>query len=473
VRPAGVVLDPRFRSPVNVIKTSEGLVLVDSGLESDCRSLLMQLQQLDLDPMQLKKILLTHAHGDHVLGANYLARLTGAQVYAGAADCDVLRAGGPREAMFSTFDMPGIETHPTEVDVELSGGETIELGECRFEVIGTPGHTPGSLCFVLTIDNQRILFSGDTISSITGDLGIYVTYLAPRFRANAADYLASLRKLLSQPAPDLLLPGHPRTAEITPAEWGALLGRGIRELEQLVERYATDGADFLDRTPSEPLKGLHYLGDFSGTAIYLLADRDRLILFDAPGGPGLVEFLDKRLKPLGRSVDDLTALLLTSCSVEMTGGLLPLVRRSGCPVIVSPTCLEQIKERLGASSTVLPAEGSIDPRIAPVLSIPLRGRGPGPVAYEFQWDSKTVLVTGEFLSKMTGLAGMQQLSEALEGLDGDRVAYAESLNRLTRLAPDLWLPAHPVHDQNANLYDRQWSEIIGRNLQAVRAASKR
>ena len=112
-----------------VVDTSDGLILIDSGLETDCTALLQQVKYLELDPTRIKKVLLTHAHGDHVLGAMYLARLTKAQVYAGKGDVDVLRVGGPREALFSTYDMPDVDTHPTEIDVPLVGGETINLGD--------------------------------------------------------------------------------------------------------------------------------------------------------------------------------------------------------------------------------------------------------------------------------------------------------------------------------------------------------
>ena len=61
-----------------VIDTSEGLVLIDTGIETNCTALLQQVKYLQLDPARIKKVLLTHAHGDHVLGAMYLARLTGA-----------------------------------------------------------------------------------------------------------------------------------------------------------------------------------------------------------------------------------------------------------------------------------------------------------------------------------------------------------------------------------------------------------
>ena len=69
---------------------------------------------------------------------------TGARVYAGAGDAAVLRAGGPREAFFSTFHMPYHTPHPTAVDVELRGGEKIEIGGVRIEAIAAPATRRGA-----------------------------------------------------------------------------------------------------------------------------------------------------------------------------------------------------------------------------------------------------------------------------------------------------------------------------------------
>ena len=60
-----------------------------------------------------------------------------------------LRSGGPREAFFSVFFMPNQEAHSTGVDVELDGGESISFGDTRFLAVATPGHTPGSTCYML------------------------------------------------------------------------------------------------------------------------------------------------------------------------------------------------------------------------------------------------------------------------------------------------------------------------------------
>ncbi len=207
-------------SAAYVVETSAGLVLFDSGLDADAASLKAQMASLRLDWKAIVAIFLTHAHGDHTGGAQALREQTGAKVYAGAGDLDVLRAGEPREAFFSTFHMPNQELHATTVDVALRGGETLPFGKTVVRAIGTPGHTPGSICYQVEQAGLRILFAGDVILMLRGDakprnelgkpLGTYSAYLAPRYRGDARNFLNSLRLLRSMPVPDLVLPGHPR-----------------------------------------------------------------------------------------------------------------------------------------------------------------------------------------------------------------------------------------------------------------------
>ena len=192
-------------SAAYVVETPEGLILVDSGLDPDAGLLKAQMDSLGLDWKRVRAILLTHAHGDHVGGAESLRAATGATVYAGEGDASVLRAGKPREAFFSSFYMPGHDPHPTTVDIALQGGETITLGDARVQALAMPGHTPGSLCYLLDRGGLRVLFSGDVIMMIRGDqvprseldkpLGTYSAYLPPRYRGDADAYLKTLRRL--------------------------------------------------------------------------------------------------------------------------------------------------------------------------------------------------------------------------------------------------------------------------------------
>src|SRR5262249_1034182 len=93
VAPGVYILGKSSPSPVYLVETSQGLVLIDSGLEANAATVIEQIAKLGFDVQQLRAILLTHVHGDHSLGAEHLRELTGAKIYAGRGDCGPLREG--------------------------------------------------------------------------------------------------------------------------------------------------------------------------------------------------------------------------------------------------------------------------------------------------------------------------------------------------------------------------------------------
>jgi metallo-beta-lactamase class B len=483
LRPAPVAVSPGVYllgktapAAAYLVETSAGLVLIDSGLEVDPATITAQVRELGFDIQNLQAILLTHVHADHSLGAARLRERTGARVYAGRGDCPPLRRGGPREAFFSTYDMADLSPHPTPVDVALAGGETIPFGEARFAVIATPGHTPGSVCYLLERGDLRVLFTGDVIQALDrttpGALGTYTTRLPPRYRGNLRDYLASLRRLRALPVPDLILPGHPKmdrspqNPHLGKARWRALLDQGIAELERWQARYRADGANFLDNVPRELLPGLHYLGRFGGSAVYCLATPKGLFLFDAPGGPALVDFLARRFDMLGWNGRQPTAVLLTSADRGATAGLSALVKESGCQVVAPGGARDRVRQLCPAETRILSADDLAKNEWFTVQVIPLQGRGTAPVAYQVSWAGKTVLLSGRIPVK-SSYATFEQLVRVVKQPGGSVEQYAQSLDRLARLKPNLWLPAVPVHGQNANLYDDDWYRVLAQNRQLM------
>jgi glyoxylase-like metal-dependent hydrolase (beta-lactamase superfamily II) len=140
----------------------------------------------------IRQIIVTHAHRDHVDGAEALKAETGAPIY-----------GYGRE----TFAPVGPETNPQGAefidyvftpDVKVADGDVIAEKEWRLEAVHTPGHAPDHLCFALS--GRNILFSGDHVMAWN------TTLVAPP-EGSMADYVDSLSRVLVRPE-STYLPGH-------------------------------------------------------------------------------------------------------------------------------------------------------------------------------------------------------------------------------------------------------------------------
>lgn len=456
-----------------VVETSEGLVLIDAGLDSDARQLKSQISKLKLDVKRLRAIFLTHVHGDHCGGAELLRSETGATIYAGKSDTQILRVGAPYEAFFSTFKMPNHSPHPTTVDVALEGDEVISFGDFRVRVLDTPGHTLGSTCYLMERGGRRVLFSGDVIMRLAEKpLGTYSAYLPPRYRGDARSYLVSLQKLRALPAPDLVLPGHPRSnskprsPRLTQAQWEEMLDDGIGDMQQLVKRFETDGANFLDGEPKRLLPDLYYFGDFQESAVYGFFADSKFFVVDAPGGPGLADFLKTRQRELGLTPAEPTAILLTACGDKETAGLSELVERSHAIVVVSPQGVDAVKQICATGTTVLSADEVPERNWFSVTPIPLEGRGLAPIVYVLRWGEKTVLFSGRIPAGQSQKSRDELLSD-LGASKENPIGFLASIRRLNNLRPHLWLPAAPADGQNANLYDGVWKNVLDQNLRTA------
>jgi hydroxyacylglutathione hydrolase len=125
--------------------------------------------------LEIVTIVNTHGHGDHTAGNAKLKSRTGAQIVIHELDGD---------------------RYP-DADVLLSHEKTLQLGEITFDVIHTPGHTPGGIC----LHARGNLFTGDTL--FVGDSGR--TDLAGGDRSTLGN---SIRRLMELPDPTVVWPGH-------------------------------------------------------------------------------------------------------------------------------------------------------------------------------------------------------------------------------------------------------------------------
>jgi len=109
-----------------------------------------------------KFILLTHAHLDHVSGANELQQLKNIPVYLSEDDKSLLDM---LEQQLIYYGMPPAK--PPKNVMFVKDDQTLILGNIEIRIIATPGHSPGSVCYYIPTDN--VLLAGDTIFS--GSIG--------------------------------------------------------------------------------------------------------------------------------------------------------------------------------------------------------------------------------------------------------------------------------------------------------------
>ena len=165
---------------VYIVSDGEGTMVVDPSCSVD--KILAALGDRKLDA-----IVLTHSHFDHTGAAAELREATGAPVIAS-----------------EDLSTRGV---PCPVDRTVAHGDVVEVGNMKWKVIATPGHTPGSICLfdIPQFGNHPkglpVLISGDTL--FAGTVGR--TDFAG---GSMADMRASLKKLAALPDDTAVLPGH-------------------------------------------------------------------------------------------------------------------------------------------------------------------------------------------------------------------------------------------------------------------------
>lgn len=162
----------------------------------------------------------THWHSDHV-GGNAALQAVGAQIAASAPDAEAVRRRDPGCCLAEYLDQP---IAPYTVDRSLDDGDTLRLGETEWQVVRTPGHTPGHLC--LWQPDERLLAVGDALSDY--DVGWVSTALdGPDAAAVAKKSLERLDAL----HPRVILPAHGPI----PDDAAASLAHAHRRAQRLVD----------------------------------------------------------------------------------------------------------------------------------------------------------------------------------------------------------------------------------------------
>ena len=192
-----------------LVTGTEGAILIDGGTEAGADLIADNIRKLGFKLSDVKILLQSHEHFDHVGGIARLQQLTGAQVYASPAAAKVLRTGvagadDPQAGMAKPFPA-------ARVDHVIADGEQVRLGNLVLFPVATPGHTPGALTW------HWGACDGGVCRQI-----VYVDSLTPvsrddyRFSGHPA-YLTAYRASLAKVAAlncDILLTPHPSASHM-------------------------------------------------------------------------------------------------------------------------------------------------------------------------------------------------------------------------------------------------------------------
>jgi metallo-beta-lactamase class B len=192
-----------------LITGTQGDILIDGGTEAGADLIAANIRKLGFSLRDVKIILNSHEHFDHVGGIAHLQQLTGAQVYASPAAARVFATGAagaddPQAGMHKPF--PAIR-----VDHVIRDGEQVRLGNLVLTPVATPGHTPGALTW----------HWGSCDGGVCRQI-VYADSLTPVSRADYRfsdhpEYLAAYRASIAKVAAldcDILLTPHPSASHM-------------------------------------------------------------------------------------------------------------------------------------------------------------------------------------------------------------------------------------------------------------------
>lgn len=171
-----------------VDETTKDATLIDATGMSD--ELVKDVENLNCD---VKYILLTHGHFDHITGVQELKKYFGAKVLMNELDMDWVKN---INLVLPQFDISPVEI--PVIDEFINDGDKIKIGGLIFKVISTPGHTKGGVCYLI----ENVLFSGDTLfRDCVGRCDLP--------GGNYKDIQKSIReKLFTLPEDTIVYPGH-------------------------------------------------------------------------------------------------------------------------------------------------------------------------------------------------------------------------------------------------------------------------
>ena len=205
-------------APAHLLVTSEGLVLIDTGTVDTQAELIANIESLGFDVRDVKHIVHSHGHFDHIGATTEIVKLSGAKTYVGKGDEDAVRGANDLLWVTKTPTANAKELY-FEPDVIIKDGDVFKFGDTEMRFVATPGHTAGvvSMFFKVHHGGREYLagmFGGAGYGSMNTE------YLDSRGlpRSLQEDYVRSINRIIDEPV-DVHIGNHPNNSnQISKAE---------------------------------------------------------------------------------------------------------------------------------------------------------------------------------------------------------------------------------------------------------------
>ena len=173
-----------------LIATPAGDIVINSGFEETVPVIRAGIEKLGFHVKDVKILLASHAHNDHVEGMAALKTLTGAKVMIMDGDAGVISTGGKGD-----FRWEGIASWtPCKVDRVLHDGDTVSLGGVTLTAHLTPGHTKGNTTWTLPVEDGGKKYDVVIVGSTSINPGVHLVN-NPKYPNIAEAYARSFRVL--------------------------------------------------------------------------------------------------------------------------------------------------------------------------------------------------------------------------------------------------------------------------------------
>ena len=173
------------------LTTSEGIILIDTLYDYTIDDAIIGgLRKVGLDPANVKYVIISHAHGDHVGGAKIMQERFGSRVVMGGPDWDLIEESKNRFPMGKP-----------KKDITGTDGQKITLGDTSVTLVETPGHTYGTLSMIFQVKDRgkpvTVAYSGGTAFNFINDVPHFDRYVASQRKMAATSAAAGATILLS------------------------------------------------------------------------------------------------------------------------------------------------------------------------------------------------------------------------------------------------------------------------------------